>query len=38
MRVKLKFDGGVWYEGQVTNIAKSRGGDIVKIGVKYDDR
>ena len=37
MRVKVKFEDGDYYEGSVTKVKKNKGGDIVKIGVEYDD-
>ena len=37
MRVKVKFEDGDNYEGSVTKVKKGKGGEIVKIGVEYDD-
>ena len=37
VRVKVKFEDGEFYEGIVTKIKRNRGGEIVKIGVEYDD-
>jgi len=37
MRVKSKFDGGDWYEGEVTKVERDKGGNVIKIAVEYDD-
>ena len=37
MRVKVKFEDGEYYEGNVTKVKRGKGGDVVKIGVEYDD-
>ena len=37
MRVKSKFDCGDWYEGEVIKVKRNKGGNVIKIAVKYDD-
>ena len=37
MRVKVKFGDGDYYEGSVAKVKRGKGGEIVKIGVEYDD-
>ena len=32
-RVKVKFDDGVWYEGNVTSIERGKVDEVVRIGI-----
>ena len=36
-RLKVKFKGGVWYKGSVSSVVKGNGGEVVKVGISYDD-
>ena len=35
-RIKALFEDEKWYRGSVTMIRRSKGGDIVEVGVLYD--
>jgi len=36
-RVKVKFKDGVWYKGSVSTLEKGKIGEVVKVGISYDD-
>ena len=37
VRVKVKCNGGDLYEGEVIKVKRDKGGNVIKIAVKYDD-
>ena len=36
-RVKVKFVDGVWYEGTITKIERGAAGELILLGILYDD-